>query len=352
MRNKNSIKKFLLVLISAIMLFSFFSFSVLAVNKDNTETEIIEWRLSDDGKKLLRNDMAFSKISMPWRCYLEANSEYNYAYLIDSLFLIDEYSHPVSDKKDSETVWLYDNSGQDCHVYATAREISSINEFAQGKTFQYKIKKVGSNNEFAIMPFELAGNYDFFLSEGLSNVTVDIKEIKNSLYAEIVAQSKSGIINRLHGGIFLIDGDYYYLNFDELNFKHFDIKGNLTYTGGEVSLLNIKNDLLEKTETAINSISVHPYTIINENDKIISDFEDGLYGSDVDSLNKKNTAKVLFWIIFVFFGFLVPIAPLAVGIAFARSEKRGNPKHWYLVALLSLAWMALSLILAIILIWG
>lgn len=352
MKDQFSKTKLFLILFSAIMLFSFFSFSVLAVNKNDTETEIIKWTLSDDGKKLLRDDMAFSKVNMPWRCYLEANSEYNYACLIDSIFLIDEYSHPVSDKKDSETVWLYDNSGNDCHIYATAREISSINEFAQGKTYQYKIKKVGSNNEFAIMTSNFANNLDYFLNEGLLNVTFDIKDIKSSLYAEIIAQSKSGLINRVHGGIFLIDGDYYYLNFDELKFNHFDAKGNLTYTGGEVSLLKIKNELLERTEAAINSMSVHPYTKINENDKIISDFENGLYGSDVELAIRKTTAIVTFWIIYVVVGFLVPIAPLIVGFSFARSEKRGNPKHWYAVAYLSLAWLALSLILAIILIFG
>lgn len=349
MKNKYFTKKFLLALISILMLFSFFSISVSATNK---KAEIIEWTLSDDGKTLLRDDMSFSKVNMPWRCYLETNSEYNYAYLIDSLFLIDEYSHPVSDKKDSETVWLYDDSGEICHVYATAREISSITEFSQGKTAHYKIKKAGSNNEFATMSFVLAGNYDYFLNEGLSNVTMDIKDIKTSLYAEIIAQSKSGLINRVHGGIFLIDGDYYYLNFDNLNFKHFDTKGNLTYTGGEVSLLKIKDQLLDKTEAAVNSMSVHPYTKINENDKIISDFENGIYDLEAEPIITKTSAIVMFWITYVIFGFLVPIAPLIIGFTFARSKKRGYPKHWYLVAYLSLLWMALSLILAIILIFG
>jgi hypothetical protein len=142
-----------------------------------------------------------------------------------------------------------------------------------------------------------------------------------------------------YGAIYKLGADYYYLNYTKLNNGYFDSDGNFSYRNGTVALAKINGELFNQVEKRERNMTQHSYETKYEEDEIDVTFD-------------KATAKVLFWIIFVIFGFLVPIAPLIVGFTFALSEKRGYPKHWYLVAFLSLAWMALSLILAIILIFG
>ena len=56
-----------------------------------------------------------------------------------------------------------------------------------------------------------------------------------------------------------------------------------------------------------------------------------------------------FWIIFVVLGYLVPIAPLVIGLVFARSKKMSHPKRWYIVAGMAVLWMVLAVALTVLL---
>ncbi|MBQ8408332.1 MAG: hypothetical protein IJY39_05650 [Clostridia bacterium] len=58
---------------------------------------------------------------------------------------------------------------------------------------------------------------------------------------------------------------------------------------------------------------------------------------------------VLFWITFILLCFVAPIPFLIVGIVFARSEKRGYPKYWYILSLIAALWLLVSTLLLIVL---
>lgn len=56
-----------------------------------------------------------------------------------------------------------------------------------------------------------------------------------------------------------------------------------------------------------------------------------------------------FWVFYVLNGFLLPIAPLVVGVVTAHSAKRGKPRRWYILSALAGAWMLLATVLALFL---
>ena len=60
------------------------------------------------------------------------------------------------------------------------------------------------------------------------------------------------------------------------------------------------------------------------------------------------TSIAAFWGCLIIFGFILPIAPLVVGLVMPHSAKRGCPTRWYLVALLSAVWIAIAIVIAIL----
>ena len=51
-----------------------------------------------------------------------------------------------------------------------------------------------------------------------------------------------------------------------------------------------------------------------------------------------------FWCATVFFGILLPIAPLVMGLVLPHSQKRGYPKYWYALAIAAALWIFFAII--------
>lgn len=339
MKNKHSTQKFLLIIISAIMLFSIFSISAFAADDDAQEQGVTVWELSDDGKTLTGNDIVYTQIDIPAGYHVDFSTEYIYASEIETKLFKNGSCYPVSPQKNSKVVCLVNNYENTYYTYVTYKEKSSLQNFYNNIVSKFRIQNPNDSMEYTDFPEYMILHLDNLARANEQNVNFDVSALKDHLYVEFIARNQSDYMSMTFGGIYKIDYDYYYVNYTKLNNGYFDANGDFSYRSGTVSLTKIDSDLLKDIKDFENAMTKHSYESEYEEDEIDVTFD-------------KTTAKVLFWIIFVIFGFLVPIAPLIVGFTFALSEKRGYPKHWYLVAFLSLAWMALSLILAIILIFG
>ena len=69
------------------------------------------------------------------------------------------------------------------------------------------------------------------------------------------------------------------------------------------------------------------------------------YGEDSDG-----AMLLLFWLNYIFYGFLMPAPFLVLGLIFPHVHGLGKPKHWYATAISAGAWMLLAFLLAVVLV--
>ena len=112
MKNKHSTQKFLLIIISAIMLFSIFSISAFAADDDAQEQGVTVWELSDDEKTLTGNGTDYTQINVPVGYSVDFSTEYIYASEIEIKHHTKKILHPVSPQKNPNVICLinYDNN--------------------------------------------------------------------------------------------------------------------------------------------------------------------------------------------------------------------------------------------------
>ena len=97
---------------------------------------------------------------------------------------------------------------------------------------------------------------------------------------------------------------------------------------------------------AIGLISVSATT----GDEIWETYDVSLNGGYDDPASVSVDVSVpIFWVTFVVLGYLVPIAPLVLGLVFALGKKRSHPTRWFWVVGLAGAWMMISLMITILL---
>ena len=70
---------------------------------------------------------------------------------------------------------------------------------------------------------------------------------------------------------------------------------------------------------------------------------------DAYDLYEEEAVTGSFWVFFVLVGFLVPVAPLVIGLIFANSRSMSHPKRWYLLAGLATLWMVAAALLTFVL---
>jgi hypothetical protein len=58
---------------------------------------------------------------------------------------------------------------------------------------------------------------------------------------------------------------------------------------------------------------------------------------------------VIFWIFFVLVGYIMPLAPLLVGLLLPQSAKRHRLKRWYALAVFAGLWLLAATVILIIL---
>ena len=56
-------------------------------------------------------------------------------------------------------------------------------------------------------------------------------------------------------------------------------------------------------------------------------------------------AYLVFFVLAIFVGIVVPLVPLILGLVFAHSKKALHPKRWYFLSVLALAWIAVASVL-------
>ncbi len=254
-------------------------------------------------------------------------------------------------KRLGDIVWLKDTSDSNiATVYANDHGKTVLDALVKGTSDEYRLH----------IPEDFGGNgADLYadLEEDLAKALFETGEqetgekITCSLYAlvyktdriEILAYDSYGVICTTKGMVYeLEDGRYGYLHYPSLDSTYFTADGYLSALGHDtVELWVLDTELaLDVLNAAESAKTVYP-SISYEWQDMEDEQIDGGYEED---------AEDAFWVAWVMLGYLVPIAPLTVGLVFARSSKMSHPKRWYALVGLAVAWLITAILITVLLV--
>lgn len=160
---------------------------------------------------------------------------------------------------------------------------------------------------------------------------IDVTQLRDLPCYKLVTYDPSLSLCKTIGAIYQLDEQTLaYVDYTLLDNTHFDAYGNFSYRSGSVTLSVLLNTA--DTLAAIDSINPIEFGIVYESD---ADYE--------------TVGLVIFWIFFIFLGYLLPLAPLLVGLLLPQSAKRHRPKRWYALAVFAGLWLLAATVIFIIL---
>ncbi len=229
--------------------------------------------------------------------------------------------------------------GDETYYYCREDMLSEMQAYLNEESGDYVLRApAGDTWDFYAADFfydPSADVVDALLSgEGGETVTCDVTLLKDLPKLELRLRDKSGMLITHLGTLYLFDdGTYAFADHKKLDNSHFDADGYFSYRQGSVTLSKLSPALAKE----IAACTTRGYNLYSTYDYEIA-YEDDYYESLEDA----------FWVLIVFVGYLLPIAPLTIGLAFANSKKMSHPKRWYVVAGLAAVWLLMAIVLTVI----
>lgn len=337
-----------LLVLTAMLAFAF----CLTVSAD----EGVQWRFANAEHTELSGDgVIYEKIELPVNCErFELADRYVY---MNSVKDDDQVGSLVADvlaaEKGGYLVYL-SFSGEKHEFYCRSDMLDEMQAYLKGEEGRYVIRmpngdptEFSYNDRFYDMSDAFAEELLSVSSSGVGSV-YDVTALEGLELRELRLQDKSGLLTTLLGTVYkLPDSSYGFVDYKTLNNSHFDADGNFSYRQGEVTVYALSDDFDSMMKNGADGKK--NYTMSGSYTYEHDEYEDEGIGIIGGMGYIDEDAITAFWVVFVMAGYLLPIAPLAVGLVFARSKKMSHPKRWYLVAGLAALWLLLSVILTVLL---
>ncbi len=156
-----------------------------------------------------------------------------------------------------------------------------------------------------------------------------LENLEDALCYEIYAFYEDASFARCIGAIYHVGEYYWEVSYDTISDRFFDSEGHINYnTHGTVDAKRIDREsvpLLEEVLQQTMDLEVR-----------------------FESDNPMSAGAIAFYVLLVLFGFLLPLAPLILGIVFALSKKTSAFKRWIVLVAFSLIWIIVAAVLLII----
>ncbi len=326
-KKNNFMKKLLCAIMFTVIIASSLTIFASAGEKPAKYDEPIEWDLSENGKTLTASTgMVYYKYELgidaemhPWSIYYFDGTVRVNSGLVASVNSYDRYG---------EIVWL--QTGEPI-IYATEAGKQILDGFADGtaREYYFVLDENYSSAYYTRIGASLAAELRSAYINGENRYTFDVRELQDYIRYDVQFEDSQGIFQYNEGYIFDMGSEYYYVHFDSLDNTHFDADGNFSFRSGEVELMKLEGEMRDTVADA-NFDPRHRTSNFETDD------------------NNSEMPMALFWIPYVFVGFVLPLPFLALGLVFANVRKKS--KHWYAVVISAGVWILLALILMFILI--
>ncbi len=324
-------KRKICLLIALVLLFANLLMpSVYAADDDG----FVDWDVASDGASIFRDEKKFVLYQSSRSFYLDPKTVYCYGNDVDLPFEEDaEYSCSVyAPTKDAEFVWVQGYSNN--YLYVTSVGKSDIDAFLNGTSVKYTLESGTMNAD--ISNEEIKG-LDDASRQPINAITVDVTTLESQERYDVIARDGTYTLAYVHGAIYYIDNQYYYLNYQTLGNNYFDADGNFSYRSGSVPLTPVDAMTASVIDQTVQDLTEYTIEYTYENDY------DDIFGSG-------DYPYAIFWVIFVFLGFIAPIPLLVLGIVLPIVRKKKDGKRWWALAILAGLWLLLAAILGIVLI--
>lgn len=337
------------------LLISAFCVTASAVPPIDDGVNGVQWiYINADHTKLDGDGVTYEKVDLPADCHLMETVK-RYVYMNSPR------GYATGSEETGETVYSYEKGGY--LIYVTDRYydattifcredmLSALQNYFKGTEGQYVLRtawlesgQFNGNDKYSYVPESLADEL-MSLSKNAKGVKTDVSVLKNCDIRELRLQDKSGLLTTVKGAVYAMpDGSFGFVDYTTLDNSHFDAEGNFSYRQGEVMVYTLSDDLGEQ----VNAWLGDSYYLDGGN--VYEYYE---YEADIGIIGGTNytdeSAIVAFWVIFVLVGYLLPIAPLVIGLVFAHSKKMSHPRRWYVVVGLAVLWILLAVGLTVLL---
>ena len=322
---------------------------------DVPSSTYVEWELSSDGKTLTGDGVTYYFCNLPVGVEIfESERIYRYAYEVK---LNGYYYRVTSYERGGHILWLYGryDNGASPYVYVQKGYENLIDSFVKdgaicgsyaGQFVYTNHQKLPSGGTIYMEPATAMESLEIITPDEeaskKSYSVLDLKELDRVQVWGLESQTRA--LAKVLGDLYVLeDGSLGYVSYATLGNNHFDANGDFSYRSGQVDVYLVDVDTAVVLHESLYDAIYYPNKVTSEYDDV-----DGNDYIGASSAYEENAIAV-FWVTFVMLGYMLPIAPLVVGLVFALGRKMSHPKRWYILVGLSGAWLILSIVLTVLL---
>lgn len=336
---KNGIKIFSFVFCFAMLL----SLSVLTVAAGDQEHVPVEWTMDEELRYIYGGEKRYDRYYVNYAFYGDAKSSF---YFMNYALLDGKKCQVYGESADPHIVSVKKGDGYS-YIFADIQGKKILNDFLTRKECIYYLESFDEYTYSVIEEAFVTSLESAYNSNDPWISTVNVSELSEGEILEITVHDKTETKAYQHGAIYIMpSGTYYYVCFEELNNSYFDADGYFSYRKGTVQALKLNNSLCADVDAVIEQMIPREKKIIYESDVVAGEID--IYGNslyDVYTPEYRSTSIVIFFVMFIFLGILLPILLLVLGLIFARKTK-----CWYALSVSAAVWIVGAVILLLLLI--
>lgn len=326
-------------LIAALLLTLPLTLSLPCAAESETSREAVEWQLSEDEYTLTGNGRTYTRCDeLPVGQKVNTDT----LYVFENTVRLDGRTMSVvASSPDAEVVWLTSTISDlwddpyATAVFVTKEGRDALEAMAAGQMSAWRLED--DNSTFGSTK---QASFDGDLLRRMNGLAateeVNVSVLKGCVRYDILGFDSTGTVYTVCGAVYEERDRYLYVNYLSLGNQYFDADGNFSYRSGQVSAIRLEGDVLSDFLATTDRLKAVSTSVIHEDELTF------------DPDEEMETSIAAFWGCLIIFGFILPIAPLVVGLVMPHSAKRGYPTRWYLVALLSAVWIVIAIVIAIL----
>lgn len=312
-----------------------FVFSIPLTGYANDKAEAVVWSFYDEDT-VFDGERCYKYQSLPIGYFLNEDSVFKYSNTIE---VSDSFYESVdktiySYMRGGDFVWLEDPySGYDVGgIYVARERESAIDEFFAGKYEYLVIETTNTVSDKLSKTFITDAK-----STAVAMVNVPVKQLLDTQYSlySIKAYDETGALYYIYGQLIESGGEYYLLDYTELDNSCFDADGNFSYRSGSVDLYKLSEISASGAKALLDSLSNKSFHYESEG------FDDII---EIDN----DLSVVLFWIMIALLGFAAPIILFVLGMLLPKSKKHNGERRWYVLSWLAIPWIICAITLTLI----